>query len=152
MNDQLALGIGWRQLAKRSQRSNRGTEVGNALAEVATGIAEDVETFRDMMRRLGFRENPVKVLGALASERLGRLKLNGRIVRYSPLSRFDELDFLTMGIEGKKQLWHTLESLADLTTRLPEVDFQHLIDRAEHQRTLLEPHRLQAGKAAFRTQ
>jgi hypothetical protein len=48
------------------------------------------------------RRNPVKVALAVGAERLGRLKPNGRLVRYSPLSRFVELDILAMGIEGKK--------------------------------------------------
>jgi hypothetical protein len=31
MNDQLALGTLWRELARRSQRNNSGTELGEAL-------------------------------------------------------------------------------------------------------------------------
>jgi hypothetical protein len=36
---------------------------------------------------------------------VGRVKLNGQLATYSPFSRFIELDFLAMGIEGKKLLW-----------------------------------------------
>src|ERR1700712_745093 len=112
MNDQLALGTLWRELARRSQRNNSGTELGEALGRVSAGIAEDVETFQRIMRRLGIPMNPVKIGFAVGAERLGRLKLNGRLGTYSPLSRFVELDFLAMGIEGKKQLWATLRDLA----------------------------------------
>jgi hypothetical protein len=59
------------------------------------------------MHRLGIRINPVKIGLAVGAERLGRLKLNGRLGTYSPLSRFMELDVLAMGIEGKKLLWTT---------------------------------------------
>src|SRR5215212_757921 len=52
MNDQLALGIGWRELARRAQRSNEGTELGDVLTHVGQGIAEDVETFERIMRQL----------------------------------------------------------------------------------------------------
>jgi hypothetical protein len=51
MNDQLALGVGWRELARRAARENRGTQLGAALADVATQIREDVETFEELMRR-----------------------------------------------------------------------------------------------------
>jgi hypothetical protein len=149
LNDQLAMGVAWRELARRSARNNRGTAAGEALTRVATAIAEDVETFQAIMRRLAVRANPVKTGLALLAERAGRLKLNGRFGSYSPLSRFEELEILIMGIEGKKQLWTTLRDLADLGTRLPDVDFGGLIDRAERQRAELEPFRAIAGTEAF---
>lgn len=149
LNDQLALGMLWREIARRSQRTNSGTELGEALARVSAGIAEDVETFQKIMRRLGVQVNPVKVGLAVGAERLGRLKLNGRLGTYSPLSRFMELDFLAMGIEGKKLLWTTLRDLAGLALRLPDVDFDGLIERAERQRVDLEPFRVRAGTEAL---
>ena len=149
LNDQLAAGMLWREMARRSQRSNSGTELGEALARVSAEIAEDVETFQRIMRRLGIRLNPVKIGLAVGAERLGRLKLNGRLGTYSPLSRFVELEFLAMGIEGKKLLWKTLRDLAGLASRLPDVDFDHLIERAERQRADLEPFRVQAGTEAL---
>lgn len=149
MNDQLAAGVVWREVARRSQRSNQGTDVGEALATAAAAIAEDVATFEQMMERLGIRRNPVKVRLAMAGERLGRLKLNGRVRSYSPLSRFVELEFLAMGIEGKKLLWVTLRDLAGLASRLPDIDFDALIERAEWQRETIEPFRADAGREAF---
>jgi hypothetical protein len=149
MNDQLALGVLWREAARRSQRNNSGTELGEALARVSAAIAEDVETFQRIMCRLDIQQNPIKIGLAISAERLGRLKLNGRLGSYSPLSRFVELDFLAMGIEGKKLLWATLRDLAGLASRLPDVDFDHLIMRAERQRADLEPFRVRAGTDAL---
>jgi hypothetical protein len=146
LNDQLALGVGWRELARRAARANRGTPVGDALGEVAQGIAEDVDTFERMMERLGVPRSRAKVAAAVAGERLGRLKLNGSLTSYSPLSRFVELEFLVMGITGKIQLWETLRDLAGLGARLPDVDFDALVARAEAQRERLEPFRREAGQ------
>jgi hypothetical protein len=151
LNDQLAMGVLWRELARRAQRNNRGTPAEAVLAQVGSAIAEDVETFRNIMRQLRIRPNPAKTGLAVAAERLGRLKPNGRLIRYSPLSRFTELEILVMGIEAKKQLWATLRDLADLGRRLPGIDFGELIERAEHQRTALDPLRLRAGRDAFGT-
>jgi hypothetical protein len=86
----------------------------------------------------------------MAAERVGRLKPNGRIRGYSPLSRFVELDFLAMGIDGKKLLWSTLRDLAGLAERLPDVDFDALIARAQAQRDAVEPFRSSAGADALR--
>lgn len=152
LNDQLALGVAWRELARRSARSNRGTDVGIALERVAIGIAEDVETFRGIMKALRVRVSRVKPGLAWGAERLGRLKPNGRLRAYSPLSRFEELEFLTMGIDGKKQLWVTLHDLAGVAARLPGTDFAELIRRAQQQRDELEPHRVRAGTEAFATE
>lgn len=149
MNDQLAAGVIWREVARRSAGSNAGTPLGGAVERVASQIAEDVETFERIMDRLGIERSRVKTLLAIVAERAGRLKLNGSLFGYSPLSRFVELDFLAAGIEGKKILWANLRDLADLATRFPDVDFDHLIERAERQRAELEPFRAQAGRDAF---
>ena len=146
MNDQLAAGVVWREVARRSQRNNEGTDVGEALARVAAAIADDVATFEQIMKRLGLPRNPIKRRLAVAAERVGRLKLNGSVRSYSPLSRFVELEFLAMGIEGKKLLWATLRDLAGLSARLPHVDFDGLIERAQGQRDELEPFRVAAGR------
>lgn len=150
LKDQLAAGIVWRELALRAERQNRESETGRALQRVAQAIAEDVETFELIMDRLGVRRSRVKNAMAFAAERAGRLKLNGQILGYSPLSRFVELEALVMGIEGKKVLWTTLGDVAGLRTRLPEIDFDELMVRADQQRAELEPLRAAAGRAAFR--
>lgn len=148
-NDQLAAGVVWREVAWRAQRNNAGSELAAALARVATAITEDVATFQRIMDRLGVRRNPLKTALAIAAERAGRLKLNGRLTSYSPLSRFVELDFLAYGIEGKKILWQNLRDCARLDARLPDIDFDALIARAQAQRDELEPFRRAAGDAAL---
>lgn len=150
MSDQLALGVLWREIARRAHRAAGETPEGAALGDVAAGIAEDVVTFRQIMRRLGFSTRTPKNALALVAERLGRLKLNGRLVSRSPLSRFEELDFLVMGIDGKVVLWQNLRDGAGLGERLPDIDFEHLIERARSQRAELEPFHAQAARAALR--
>src|SRR3982751_4422305 len=114
MNDQLALGVLWREIARRSARSNHGTETGAAVGRVAHAIAEDVATFERMMRELKIPKAHAKPVLAMVGERVGRLKPNGRLRGYSPLSRFEELDVLVMGIDGKVVLWQNLRDLAGL--------------------------------------
>jgi hypothetical protein len=101
------------------------------------------------MRRTGIPKTPAKPVLAMAGERLGRLKLNGQLRGYSPLSRFEELDFLLMGIDGKVVLWTNLRDRAGLGARLPDIDFDGLIDRARQQRALLEPFHAEAGDEAL---
>jgi hypothetical protein len=149
MNDQLAAGVLWRELAARAAGAERGTEAEPALERVATMIAEDVATFRLIMVRLEMPVSRVKPVLATVAERAGRLKLNGRLRSRSPLSRFEELDALIMGIDGKVTLWENLRDHAGLGERLPDVDFDRLIDRAREQRAQIKPHHDAAGAAAF---
>ena len=50
----------------------------------------------------------VKVTAAWVGEKAGRLKPNGQLTGYSPLSRVVELEGLSLGIEGKRLLWVSL--------------------------------------------
>jgi hypothetical protein len=148
LNDQFALGVAGRELARRAARENVGSETGSALANVAREIAEDLAIFESLMARLGVKRSRVKpYLGALA-ERAGRLKLNGTVRTYSPLSRFSELDLLVMGLDAKKALWAALRDFAAVS-QVAGVDFDDLIARAQAQRDTLEPLRARAGRAAF---
>jgi hypothetical protein len=88
------------------------------------------------MERLRISRSPVKPLGAWVMEKLGRLKLNGRVRSYSPLSRVLELESLTIGITGKIRLWTALEQALGGT--LGEVDFGALAERAVAQRSRIE--------------
>jgi hypothetical protein len=77
------------------------------------------------------------------------LKLNGRLLRYSPLSRLVEVEGLSIGVEGKLSMWRALRRLARTEPRLQAFDFDALIARAEAQRTALERLRLLAADTAF---
>ena len=138
MNDQLAAGILWREFLRRAHRSHAGTDLGATLERAAAITAEDVETFERMMGRLGLRRNPFKTGLAAASAYAAWAKARGR---------FAQLDFIVIGVVGKKILWENLRDLAELDTRLPDVDFDELIARADTQIELLEPFRAEAGRA-----
>ena len=85
---------------------------------------------------------------AWGAEKLGRLKPNGRLRGYSPLSRVIELEGLAIGIAGKARMWRSLEST--LGGRFAGLDLGALAERADRQRARVEElHRL-AARRAFR--
>ena len=98
---------------------------------------------------LGIARSRPKMAAAWAAEKVGRLKLNGELTRYSPLSRLLELEGLAVGIEGKRALWLALEATADSGEPVEGFDFRALAERAESQRQRLETHRLAAASAAL---
>jgi hypothetical protein len=152
LNDHLAGSTGGLELARRARGANRGTSFEAPLERLATEIAEDRAALLDVMGRLGVARDPLKVWAGWAAEKAGRLKLNGRLTGYSPLSRVVELEGLALGIEGKRALWRALAALAAADERLAGVDFTALGRRADRQRRLVERERLRATAIAFGAQ
>jgi hypothetical protein len=149
LNDHLAGSTAGLELARRTLGANRGTAFEAPLERLATEIAEDREALLDAMRRLDVARDPLKVWAGWLAEKAGRLKLNGRIAGYSPLSRVLELELLALGVEGKRALWRALLRLAEGDVRLEGVDLDALVRRAERQRRLIERERRRAAEIAF---
>jgi hypothetical protein len=148
LNDHLAGAAGGVELARRLRSSNRGDpEMGQPLAEICTEIEADRETLVRLADRLGIELNSVKPALARLGERLGRLKLNGQLRGYSPLSRVLELEILSSGIGGKVQLWNALEQRFGET--LDGFDFHALAERADRQGQRVEDLHLSATKRAL---
>lgn len=148
LNDHLAgaaLGV---ELARRLRSSNRGdAEMGEPLGRICGEIEEDRETLIRLMERLGVDRKPIKPALARVGERLGRLKLNGQLRGYSPLSRVLELEILSAGIGGKIQLWNALEQSYGET--LNGFDFHALAERADRQGQQVEDLHLAAARRAL---
>jgi hypothetical protein len=149
LNDHLAGSTGGLELARRARGSNRGTSFEAPLERLATEIAEDRAALVDVMARLGVARDPLKVWAGWTAEKVARLKFNGRIAGYSPLSRVVELEALGLGVEGKRSLWRALARVCGDDARLTGVDFEGLARRAERQRRLIERERLRAAGIAF---
>lgn len=148
LNDHLAgatLGV---ELARRLRGSNEGDpEFGPALAEICAEIEVDRETLEEIMDRLGVGQSRLKPLAATIGERVGRLKPNGQLRGYAPLSRLDELELLQIGVAGKRRLWRALEHThAD---DLPGLELGALAERATQQLRRLEALHLKAAALAL---
>ena len=150
MNDHLAGATVGVALVRRSAESNReNATFGAPLRQLAGEIQEDRESLLGIMRELEITTDPVKGLLAWVAEKAGRLKLNGHLLSYSPLSRLDELEFLALGVSGKRALWHSLRLLSPAEPRLHEEQLGELIERAESQLERIETCRRLAVTEAF---
>jgi hypothetical protein len=102
------------------------------------------------MRRLGIPVRQYKVIGGWIAEKVGRAKLNGRLLSRSPLSSIIELEGLRLGVLGKGSGWRLLRSLADSEPRLDPAALDDLIARADRQAAELEELRLAAAAEGLR--
>jgi hypothetical protein len=149
LNDHLAGATVGRELSRRAAASNRNTSYGPFLDDLAREVQEDRESLLAIMRALGIRVDRLKVAGGWGAEKLGRLKLNGRLRGYSPLSRIVELEALALGVRGKLALWRALQTLEPVPPALASAGLPELAARAEVQLTGLEEQRLRAVAEAF---
>ena len=149
LNDHLAGATVGLELARRARSQNRDTRFGTVLEQLVGEIEEDRRTLEDLMERLGIGQDRLKVTAGWIGEKAGRLKLNGRLFGYSPLSRLIELEGLTLGVSGKLALWKSLRAVADLDPVLDELELDALIDRARGQVDLLERERVAAAELAL---
>jgi hypothetical protein len=136
-------------LARRAAAGNRGNEFGSVLDKIARAIEEDIDSLDDLMDRVGANRDAVKETLAWSAEKMGRLKLNGQVLGYSPLSRLVEVESLSLGVAGKLALWRVVQQVLTGDPRLAGFDIERLIRRAEQQRADLEDCRLRAAKIAF---
>jgi hypothetical protein len=149
LQDHLAGSTAGLELARRTRGANEGTEYGPPLAQIADEIEADRRQLQGIMKELGFDRDKLKNLAAWGAEKAGRLKLNGQLTGYSPLSRVVELEGLLTGITGKWGLWVALLQIAPDEPRLDAALLERLRDRAEAQRATVEELREKAAREAF---
>jgi hypothetical protein len=133
LQDHHAGAHGLMELLKRIQQNNSDNMFGQRAEGLAGAINHDMRVLEDVMAALDVRPSKSKDAGAWLSERLGRLKLNGHLVDYSPLSRLVGFEALTLGINGKMRLWHALQVARQSDERLGGFAFDELLDRAREQ-------------------
>lgn len=149
LQDHLAGSTAGLELARRTSKESQAGEYGPPLAKIVDEIESDRRQLQAIMDALGFGGDRLKNLAAWTLEKAGRLKLNGELTQYSPLSRVVELEGLLTGITAKRGLWVALLELAPGEPRLDAELLTRLRDRAEEQRATVEELREKAAREAF---
>ena len=148
LRDHRAGAVAGRRLARRLAKENRHPQW-ESLRTVAREIEADETTLVVLMKILGVAEGVIKKVAAAGMEAIEGLKPNGRLVRYSPLSRVVELESLMSGVTAKRRLWVSLRPLARDGNGLAGVDFDELDRRAVDQLNILAWLHDTAARLAF---
>jgi hypothetical protein len=138
-------------LVRRSREANQDTHVGEVLAGIEQQIVEDREVLIGIMSRLGVGASPIKSALGVVTELVGRLKSNGRLVRYSPSSRVVELEVLAAGVITKRSLWRALRAIAEGRPELDSEQLDELVERATDQFDRIVAIHPQCAHEAFAT-
>jgi hypothetical protein len=122
------------------------------LGQFAERMLAEVEADREVLVKLTERAGGIvggmKEWGAWLAEKVSRLKLKHGSA--DGLGTFEALEFLAIGIHGKRALWRALAVVASSDSRLQGVDFAALIARAENQHQRVEEQRLACALTVFR--
>ena len=147
LNDHLAGAAGAIELARRAARQHGRDQT--LLQQIAAEIVRDRAELLDIMARMKVPARRYKQIATWALEKLGRLKLNGRIFGRSPVSDVLEVEALRLAVEGKVAGWVLLRRLADRDDRLDPARLDRLIERAARQAELLEELRIRTAEDTF---
>lgn len=112
LRDHHALLVAARELARRMSAQSRPPEVCALAAELRQAAEDDLAALEHLLADLGGAPSHGRQAAVLLGERLGRLKLNGRVLRSSPLSAVVELEGCRLLLESTDALWSGLDRLA----------------------------------------
>ncbi len=145
LNDHLLGATAEQELGRRAARSQRGTAAGEVLARLAAEGQQDRDALLALLERLGLAVKRDRVALGWLGEKVGRFKLNGSVLRRSPLSTVVELEGLRLTVLAKESCWRSLRAVADTHDGLDRGELDRLVARAARQAQELE--RLRASAA-----
>lgn len=137
------------ELCKRARRNNLGNALGEALRPLLEELRTERDEMRDLAGSLGVARPRTKMAAAWMAEKVSRLKLNGRLFSYSPLSRVDELEGLLLLAYERKIAWLSLARSGAPELEHRGVDVIARADVAERHRQILEGMVLEAAELAI---
>lgn len=134
------------ELFRALSEAHAGAPLGETAGELLHQVAEDLAVLERIATKVGAQGFQLKELTGWIADKFSRLKL-------APLGNafnaFEALEFLGLGILGKRALWKALSAIATERDELHDIDLERLIARAEAQYAATEGMRLRMVVEAF---
>jgi hypothetical protein len=119
------------------------------LEALKAEIEADRNQLKTLMERLGFAESRVRKVTSWIAEQVAEAKFEADDESRGTLRRLERLEAICVGIDGKTALWRALNAAAEVAPELRGIDYEHLAQRAQEQRSRVEIWRLQAARLAL---
>ena len=146
LDDHLAVLAGGFELVRRTLGETGDPEIRSFLEELLPELRDDREAASRVVCSLGRTPNRLKQRLAWAGEKAGRLKLNGTLTGYSPLSRVVELEGIGVILGASRALWQALAHAGPAEGR---DDAERRAARAAERLAVLEKLGIAAAEVAF---
>ena len=134
------------ELLRALSEAHAGGPLGETADELLQQVTQDLAVLERIATKVGAQDFQVKELAGWIADKFSRLKL-------APLGNafhaFEALEFLSLGILGKRALWKALSAIATEHVELRDIDLERLIVRAEAQYEATEGMRLRMVAEAF---
>lgn len=141
LNDHRAGATAATDVVERMIVENKGEPLGDFAIVLLIEIEQDEAELKDLIHRYHAAPGAVKQAVAWAGAKMTMLKF-GRAVS-GDFGNFQALEFLSLGVLGKRALWRMLQSLND--PELLSLDYGRLIERADSQFERIEQWRIRIG-------
>lgn len=151
LSDHLTGAVAGSERIKKMADAYVDTPVFEQLSRVADDIRSERAFLTSLISDLGLRRLRHRQVASWVAERVARLKLNGRIVRRSPMTLVLEAELMRSAVIGKLGGWQTLSELAD-DLGVDRQVFVELADSAHDQLALLDEVHAYARARAFHTE
>jgi hypothetical protein len=125
------------------------SELGTFAQQISIEIKQDQEILESIIDQVGTARFDMTEATGWLVEKASQLKLRRDDDSKPGLGTFEALETLALGIQGKQALWRVLPVIRHTDTRLPDLDFEKLIERAKDQHRLVERTRLSVAQTAF---
>jgi hypothetical protein len=134
------------QLLEALNELYAATSMGHFAVNLLQRVEQDLAVLKRLATNAGAEGFELKEVAGWLGDKLGRMKLAPLGKRFNT---FEALEFLSLGILGKRALWKALMSVASEHPELHDTDFATLIERAEAQYAETEEMRLFMAGQAF---
>lgn len=135
------------ELLETLQKEYSKQELGSFAGEILAEVNHDRDILKSLIQQIGSAGPDLKDAGAWFMEKVSRLKLSEN--HPEGIGVFEALEMLSLGILGKRSLWVTLRTIADLDSRMAGFDFSDLSQKAENQFERVEQFRLRTARLTF---
>jgi hypothetical protein len=144
VNDHLAGAAHAISLLGHLQSKHPSDRIGSFASKLLAEVKSDYETLQGIAIRIGAGSSALKETVSRLSEKIGRFKLDdhGTI----SFETFEGLEFMVLGIHGKRALWQALAACSESDSRLQNINYDALIGRAEQQEAAVESLRIDIAK------
>ena len=146
LNDHLAGSVVAIELIESLESSHEGTPVETFVRQLRADIEADQKELQRLMTSLEISESRTRQASAWLTEKLTSLKLRFDDSDDGNLRLFESLEALSLGIEGKLSLWRALSAVAEASSELRILDYDHLLKRAQEQRERVESKRIEVAR------
>ena len=150
LNDHLAgAASALAMLAHLSAAYADDVDVATFADDLRADVLADREQLERVMARLNVEQSGVRRAAAWAGEKLVELKVRLDDPGRHGLHLLELLEAVSLGVEGKRQLWLALAEAAAAAPGVGVADYEALRRRAEAQRARVERQRLAAARKAL---